>query len=277
MRFDAILRSAARQAPLVLLAALFVVPLAWVIAASLRTPGLPPPRTIEWIPDPIAWSNYGRIFDLAPLARYALNSLFVAALAVPITIVTASWAGFALTQLPADERVALLRLAVVLLMVPFTAVWLGRFLLFKQLSLIDSVWALVAPALMGTSPFFVLLFYWAYHRLPRELYEAARLDGAGAFAIWRTVAFPLSLPVAAGVAVMTFVLYWSDYVNPLLYLKSPDLYTLPVGVQLLQQMDRTQFPLLMAGVVVMVAPLLVMFGLLSRVLRHVMRAEPGSR
>ena len=77
---------------------LFVLPLVWVVSASLRQPGLPPPRTIEWLPDPIAWSNYARIFELVPLGTYIGNSLLVVALAVPLTLVTASWAGFAMAS-----------------------------------------------------------------------------------------------------------------------------------------------------------------------------------
>lgn len=81
-------------------AAVFLVPGLWVVAASLRQPGLPPPVTIEWVPQPVAWSNYARIFEVLPLARYLANSLLVAGLAVPLTIVVASWAGFAMASCP---------------------------------------------------------------------------------------------------------------------------------------------------------------------------------
>ena len=255
-----------RHTGLVVLAAVFVLPLAWVVAASLRAPGLPPPRTIEWLPNPVAWDNYLRIFELVPLIRYTLNSLIVVGLAVPITLVTASWAGLALAQLPADEREPLVRLSIVLLMVPPTAVWLGRFFLYKQLGLMNSVWALVAPAFMGTTPFFVLLFYWTFRRFPTDLYDSARLDGANVLAVWRHIAFPLARPTAVGVAVLAFIFYWGDFFSPLLYLKSPGLYTLPVGLQLLQQMDRTNYPLLMAASVVTIAPVLLMFLALQAVL-----------
>lgn len=272
MRTRPLARRLARHIPRALLAAAFVVPLLWVIAGSLRQAGLPPPREIEWLPQPIAWGNYARLFELVPLDRYALNSLLVVALAVPITVVTASWAGFALAQLSAEERTALLRLAIVLLMVPFTAVWLGRFLIFKQLGLIGSVWSLVAPAFMGTTPFFVLLYYWAFRRLPAALYEAARLDGAGALSVWLRVAFPLALPATLAVAVLTFAVYWGDFISPLLFLKSPAGYTLPIGLQLLQQMDRTNFPLLLAASVVMIGPVVAVF----LVLQAFLRGESGS-
>jgi multiple sugar transport system permease protein len=242
-----------------IVALVFVLPLVWVLSASLRQPGLPPPRTIEWLPQTLTWSNYGRIFELVPLARYTLNSCLVVGLAVPITLVTASWAGFAMAQLSERLRRRLTIFAILLLMVPVTALWLTRFVLFTYLGLIDTVWALIAPAFMGSSPFFVLLFYWTFRRVPQELFDSARLDGATAFRIWAAIGMPLARPTIIAVSVLTFVLYWSDFINPLLYLKSEDWYTLPVGLRLLQQMDRTNWPILMAGAVVMTMPVVLMF------------------
>jgi multiple sugar transport system permease protein len=245
-------------------AALFVVPLLWVAAASLRQPGLAPPRTIEWLPSPIAWSNYWRMFQIVPLASYTLNSLSVAALAVPITLISASWAGFAMAQLPARLRRVLVVCAILLRMVPSTALWLPRFLLFKQLMLLDTLWVLVVPALMGTSPLFVLLFYWTFRRVPRELFESARLDGAGLLSTWSRVALPLARPTIMAVAVLAFTDYWSDFINPLLYLKSESRYTLPIGLRVLQQLDQTNWPLLMAAAMVVTAPAIGMFLLIQR-------------
>ena len=116
----------------------------------------------------MAWSNYARIFEVLPLARYLANSLLVAGLAVPLTVLVASWAGFAMAQLPARVRHALLALAVMVRMVPLTAVWLTRFLVLRELGLSDTIWALLAPVWMGSSPFFVLIFYWSFRRHARR-------------------------------------------------------------------------------------------------------------
>jgi multiple sugar transport system permease protein len=242
----------------------FVVPGLWVLASSLRRPGAPPPRTIEWLPDPIAWSNYARVFELLPLARYLANSLLVTAIAVPLTVVVASWAAFAMAQLPARVRYALLGLAVALRMVPLPALWLTRFLVLSELRLIDTFAALLAPAWMGSSPFFVLIYYWSFRRMPPALIEAARLDGYGPLAIWARVALPLARPATVAVCVLTFVQYWSDFISPLIYLKSEARYTLAVGLRMLQQLDSTNWPLLMAGVVIMVLPVVLLFALVQR-------------
>jgi multiple sugar transport system permease protein len=243
---------------------IFVLPLIWMISASLRQPGLAPPRTIEWIPDPLVWANYARLFDILPLGRYVMNSLLVSTLAAPLTLLTASWAGFAMAQLSARGRERMMTFSLVVLMIPVTAVWLTRYVLFAWVGLVDSYLALLAPGFMGSSPLFILLFYWAFRRIPAELYEAARLEGAGAFAIWWRVALPLAGATLVAVGLLAFILYWSDFITPLLYLKSQSLYTLPVGLRQLQEMDRTNWPLLMAGSVVMTAPVIVLFLIVQR-------------
>jgi len=201
---------------------------------------------------------------VVPLPRFMWNSLRVVALAVPLTLLTASWAGFALAQAPRRVRVALLTLSVVLLLVPGPAVWVPRFLIFTRLGWINTLAPLVAPALMGTSPFYVILFYLAFARVPLDVYESARLDGAQPLRIWYAIALPMVRPAVLAVAALTFGDYWSNYVDPLLYMRSEVNYTLPVGVQLLQQAIRANWPLLMAASVMMVAPVVVLFVLAQR-------------
>jgi multiple sugar transport system permease protein len=241
------------------IAFIFAAPVFWVMAASLRPSGAPPPATLEWLPESFEWSNYTRIFELLPLERYLLNSLIVAALAVPLTVIIASWAGFAMAQLPEGTRSALIVCAIIVRMIPITALWLTRFLVLNELRLIDTSAALLAPVWMGSSPLFVLIFYWSFRRLPTDVIESARLDGLGALAIWARVAMPQVRPATGAVSVLTFVQYWSDFINPLLYLKSESRYTLPVGLRILQQMDITNWSLLMAGATVMTAPIIVLF------------------
>lgn len=256
--------SIAFHAVSILISALFILPLVWMASASLRQPGLPPPRTVEWWPEPFAWSNYSRIFEMLPMGRYLFNSLLVAGVAVPITLVTASLAGFAMSQVNRRWRENLLGLSVVLLVVPTVAVWVARFILFRTLGLFNSYAALLAPTVMGSSPLFVLLFFWSFRRIPRELYDAARMDGAGPLEIWWRVALPLSSATMIVVGILTFLLYWGDFTTPLFYLKSQTLYTLPVGLRQLQELDRTNWPLLLAGSMVMTLPSVLLFGIVQR-------------
>lgn len=246
------------------IATAFVLPLFWVLSQSLRTVGLPPPPSIEWWPQPLAWHNYVAIFRIVPLFSYLQSSLIVGLLGVAITLFTSSTAAFAMAQMPNRIRQWLLFLAVLLMMAPSTGMWLARFVIFKQLWLIDTYGALVAPAMMGTSSSFVLLFYWSLRRIPAELFESARLDGATAWRIWWQLGIPLTRPTIVAVAILTFVHYWSDFVDPLLYLKSEHLYTLAIGLRILQQLDVTNWPLLMAGATVMTVPVLLGYFLVQK-------------
>jgi multiple sugar transport system permease protein len=221
--------------------------------------GLPPPRTIEWWPADPQWSNYAEIFNQVPMGRYALNSLLVVLVAVPLTLLTASLAGFGLSQLRGPWRTRLLIAAIALLMVPAPAVWLFRYQLLSWLGLLTSLWALVLPAFAAGSPLLVLLFYWTFRRNPLELYEAARVEGADAWTAWRRIAMPMARPTVAAVTVLAFALYWNDFTNPVLYLYRPSTYTLPVGLQILKQLDATNWSLLMAGAVVVTLPIVLLF------------------
>ncbi|MFZ4656930.1 MAG: carbohydrate ABC transporter permease [Caldilineaceae bacterium] len=250
---------------------LFVGPIVWVLASSLRPIGLPPSRTLEWLPEALAWSNYLEIFRVVPLGQQVGNSLWVSTIGAALTLVTASWAGFAMAQMPAGARRWLVGLAIVLLMIPSTAVWLPRYVLFTSIGIIDTYLALFAPAIMGTKSLFVLMFYWTFRRVPLEIFESARLDGANALTIWRRIALPAALPTTLAVLLLTFTHYWSDFVDPLLFLKSEERYTLAIGLRMLQQMDITNWSLLLAAVVVMIAPVLVVYLALQQFIREGVR------
>lgn len=240
------------------IAALFVLPFYWAVVASLRQPGLAPASTLDWWPRAAYWQTYAELFRTVPMGRYALNSLFVVAIAVPLTLLTAALAGFALSQLATVWRRRLVTASVALLLVPGMAVWTFRFHVLSWLGLIDSLWALIVPALAGGSPLLVLLFYWSYWRVPREIYETARLDGAEAWTVWWRIARPIARPTMAVAALLAFVLYWGDFTTPVLYIFRTELYTLPMGLQLLRQMDATNLPLLMAASVLMIVPVVVL-------------------
>jgi multiple sugar transport system permease protein len=251
-----------------LVTAVFALPLVFMVSGSLRRAGEPPPRHLELLPDPLVLGNYGRAFDLVDLGRYALNSLLVAALVVPLSVLVASWAGFAISRLPRRWAAALVAASFAAMMVPLTALLVPRFAVFRALGLTDTYVPLVAPGLIATSPFYVLVFAWAFRRVPRELYEACRLEGMTPFGVWRRVAMPLVRPVAVGVGVLAFVVSWGNFLDPLVYLFDADLYTLPLGLRSLAQLDRTNFPLLLAGAVVATAPVVAVFLLAQRFFLH---------
>lgn len=243
---------------------LFLAPLVFLVSGSLRQPGLAPPRTPELLPDPLVFANYGRAVGLVALGQATLNSLAVAAVTVPASVLVASWAGFALAQLPARLTRVLVGASFAALMVPATALLVPRFALFRTLGLTDTLVPLVAPALLAVSPLYVLVYYLAFARLPRDLYDACRLEAMSPWRVWRRVAMPLVRPVTAAVAAMAFVLTWSNFLDPLVYVYRRELYTVPLALRSLAQLDPTNYPLLLAGAVMATVPALAAFAVAQR-------------
>jgi multiple sugar transport system permease protein len=153
----------------------------------------------------------------------------------------------------------LVALSLVTLMVPLTALLVSRFAIFRILRLTDTYVPLIAPSLLGTTPFYVLLFYWSFRRLPAELFEACRLEGMGPVATWRRVAMPLVRPVTVAVAVLAFVFTWSNFLDPLIYLFDERKFTVPLGLRALATLDRSNYPLFLAGAVTATAPVIGAF------------------
>lgn len=242
-----------------LVAIVFALPLVFMVTGSLRPPGLPPPTSPQLVPDPLGLGSYGRAFDLVDLGRYTLNSLVVAALVVPLTVLVASWAGFAIARLSGRAATVLVAASVAALMVPTTALIVPRFTLYRLLGVTDTWVPLVAPALLATSPLYVLLYAVAFRRLPRDLYDACALESLGPLSTWRRVAMPLVAPVTAAVAVLAFVVSWGSALEPLVYLFDPAIYTLPLGLRSLSVLDRSDYPVFLAGCVVATVPVLLAF------------------
>jgi multiple sugar transport system permease protein len=207
-----------------------------------------------------------RVFDVYDLLQPLLNSLFVVAMAVPLTILTASGAGFALAQLSNRLSRRLVLLTIILMIVPLPVLWLPRFVMFSSVGLIDSLFALIVPALMGTSPFFVLVFYWTFRRVPPNLFDAARLDGASTIQTWWLIALPAARTSIVVVSVLTFTLYWNDYMSSLIYLRSESLYTLSLRLQQFMTQDLGNQPLAMAASVLAILPVLLLVLAIQRYL-----------
>ncbi|HSM55632.1 MAG TPA: carbohydrate ABC transporter permease [Candidatus Sulfomarinibacteraceae bacterium] len=246
-----------------LVAVLFLLPLLWMTSAAFYRPGVPLPTTLRLLPEQPTTDNFARLWQLLPLGRYTLNSLLVVALGVPLTLLTGSWAGLGMARLPRRSQRRWVVLSLAVLMAPGIALWSTRFLIYRSLGWYDTVLALVAPAWMGTSPFFVLMFYRAFRRIPQAIYDQARLDGSGVLQLWWRVALPMARPTVLGVALLSFIFYWGDFISPLLYLNSESGYTLPVALQLLEQMTRADWALLMAAAVWTTAIPVLLFLLLQ--------------
>ena len=252
-------RRFARGAGIALLCLTFLLPMGIMFSGALQAPGRPPPDGFDLIPEAAHWENFSTITTLIDLWGQMRNSLIVVVVAVPATVLIASWAGFTIVTGSRRIRVALIGVSIVALMVPTTALWVPRFILFEWAGLIDSLWVLMVPALMATSPFYVLIFALAYSRIPKQLFDAARVEGSSPLRTWATIAWPLARPAAFAVAMLAFVFHWSNFIDALLYLRSESTYTLPLGLRALQTFEVTLHPLMLAGAAIATIPSLLAF------------------
>ncbi|MFA5890669.1 MAG: carbohydrate ABC transporter permease [Actinomycetota bacterium] len=242
----------------------FLLPLAVAIAGSFRGEGLPPPRGIEILPATASLDGYRSAFSLVPLARALANSLAIAAIAVPLAVGIAALAGYAIARAGRRARGLGLGVQLGLLLVPVSALWLGRFAIFSGLGVTDTWIPLIAPALMGGSPLFVLLFWLAFRRIPSDIFDAALLEGASHARVWRRVAMPMVRSTTAAVGLLAFSLSWGNFIDPLLYLNSEHLYTAPLMLRSLEQLGPTNWPVVLAGATLVTLPALAALSLALR-------------
>jgi multiple sugar transport system permease protein len=238
---------------------LFLVPLVAMLLGSFRVPVLAGTPGSGWLDGANLWFNYRGAIDTVPLVTQLRNSLLVVAVAVPVTVLTASWAGFAIVRASGRRRRALVTVTFVALMVPASALWVPRFVMFKWAGITDTLVPLMLPALMATTPFYVLVFALAYARIPKPLFEAAEVDGLSPFQTWARVAFPLAKPAIFAVAVLAFVWHWSNFIDPLIYVSGTEHFTIPIGLRALQVAEPGRFPYLLAGSVIATAPCVIAF------------------
>jgi multiple sugar transport system permease protein len=248
--------------------AVFVPPLLLLVLGSLHEPGQPPPPTPQLQPDPVSVEGYRRAVELGGLARATLNSVLVAAITVPLSVLVAALAGFALTQVSRRIRTAVITAALVALMVPATALLVPRFAVFRTLGWTDTLLPLIAPALIAVSPLYALIYYLAFRMLPRDLYEVCAIEDLSPFQTWWRVAMPLVRPVTAALAALTFVLTWSNFLDPLIYLYRRELFTVPLALRSLATLDPTNFPVFLAGAVLATVPPLIVFWVAQRRFLH---------
>ena len=248
-----------RHVPAVVAAAFFLLPLWFMISGSLRPLGIAPPVGFEFLPPDPTVESYRRLPRLIPLWVYLRNSALVAAVAVPLTVLIASWAGFGIRLLRRrGQRIAIV-VSLVVLMVPVTAVWATRFEVFRLAGVIDTYLPLIAPALAATTPFYVLIYAWTFGGVSDSQLEAARLEGTSTWRMWRSLAMPQAKTATLAVAVLAFAFHWANFIDALLYLSSQQRFTLPLGMRFLQLLNPTDWPLLMAGCVVMTVPAVAVF------------------
>jgi multiple sugar transport system permease protein len=247
---------------LVACAMLALFPLFWMLSVSFMQPGeannLPPPM----LPLHPTWHNYRELFAHAGMGRYFANSLFVSTAITLLSLACNTLAGYAFAKLDFAGREKLFGALVGALVIPAQVAMLPLFLLLKYVGLVNSFAAVILPAMASVFGIFLVRQY--ARGLPGELLEAARVDGAGELRIFLQVVLPLLKPILVTLAVFTFLTAWNDFMWPLIALTGQQHYTLPVGLASLSREHVQDSGLMMAGAVVTVVPVLLLFLALQR-------------
>lgn len=243
-------------------AAFMVFPFVWMLSTAFssdRALLVPPPQLI---PSPIELGNFGRISEAFPLWRFLLNSMVVAVVSTLLAVLTSAMAAYAFARLWFRGRDALFLVYLATLMIPLQVTIVPLFVEMRFLGQIDSYGGLILPSI--ASAFGTFLIRQAFLALPRDLEEAAFIDGAGHWTVFRRICVPLSLPALATFGVFAFMASWNSFLWPLVIVNSQELMTLPVGLSQLQGRYSTAWNLLMAGSTVAVVPILLVFVVAQR-------------
>lgn len=267
-------RSAGRREPaweragafllLCLGAALFSVPFLWTVSTALKTNeqvfAVPP----QWIPSPPQWGNFVRAWTELPFLTFVLNTATITAISVVGQVFSASLVAYGFARFRFRGRDFLFYLMLSTMMLPAQVTMIPVFLLWRELRLIDTLAPLTVPAYFGGGAFNIFLLRQFLLTIPRELDEAAMVDGASPFAIWWRVLLPLSRTALVTVALFSFLGHWDDFMGPLIYLNSMEHYTVSIGLRMFQDMFGTQLELLMAASLIHILPTIALFFIAQR-------------
>jgi multiple sugar transport system permease protein len=247
---------------LTLFGLIWLVPFVWALVTSLRPDNEITANPVSWWSSHWTFSAYSSTLHDNPIGWWYLNSFLISTLSVVFTVVVCSMIGFALAHLRFRGRGAVTAVVLIGLMVPTQGTVLPQFIEFRSIHLLGTYWALILPAI--AAPIAVFVFQSFLRGIPEPLIEAARLDGASWWMIYRRVCMPLCRPAVSAVAILTFVSSWNAFLWPLLVLTQTKSQTIPVGLSGLVGGSANLYAEVMASSVLGILPLLAVFLLFQR-------------
>ncbi len=248
---------------LIFLSVVFLIPLYWLITSSLKTDAQLHAWPPVWIPNPITFEHYEKGLQFIPFPRMLANTLTIAVLSVVGTVISCSLVAYSLAMLSWKGRNALFFILLATMMLPGQVTMVPLFVLFAKMGWVDTFAPLIVPHFFGGA-FAIFLMRQFFLGIPRDLAEAARIDGCGPWGIYYRIVMPLSRPVVATVALFSFLGAWNDYLGPLIYLANPENFTLSLGLAMFNSQYGSFPGQLMAVTTIMTVPILVLFFLTQR-------------
>jgi multiple sugar transport system permease protein len=244
-------------------AAAMILPFLWMVSTAFKPEAsifiLPP----EWIPRDATFQNFTDAWRIAMLPRGFLNSTFIAFTSTLGEVFCSTLAGFAFARMKFPGRNRLFGLLLATMMIPGVVTLVPSFILFSRLQWVNTWNPLIIPVLFGT-PFAVFLSRQFFATLPADLQDAGKVDGANWFQIYLLVFLPLAKPIVATLFLLGFIARWNDFLGPLIYLQSVELFPVPLLLARLDSMYEQNWTLLMAGSTIALLPILILFFLLQR-------------
>ena len=249
----------------IVLCVIFGFPLFWTLMSSLKTPAdiakFPP----VWIPPVFQWENYVKILGISriPVTTWAWNSLIIVVLGTTGTVITASLVAYSFARFEYRGRNLLFMLTLATLMIPAQVTLIPQFVLFHRLGWINTLLPLWVPLWFGGGGFAIFLMRQFFLSLPRDLDEAALIDGASYLRIFWSILLPLCKPVLATLGIIMIIELWGDFLGPLIYLNSPEKFTVAVGLQFFNSVPdiggEPMKHLLMAACILSMLPIIIIF------------------
>lgn len=239
-------------------ALIMVVPFFWMLSTSLKGPGKTFVYPPQWIPDPVVFRNYADMWTALPFGTFFFNSVKIATLSTIGQLIACSMSAFAFSVLLFKGRDTLFLILVATLMIPYQVTLIPTFILYSKIGWVGTHYPLWVPAFWGGA-FGTFLMRQFYLTIPLELAKSARIDGANIWQIYRYIYAPLSGVALATLAIFTFMWSWNDLLTPLIYLREMKQLTLTAGLSFFQNQYGGKWSLMMAGAMVSILPILVIF------------------
>ncbi|WP_435736026.1 carbohydrate ABC transporter permease [Cellulosimicrobium sp. PMB13] len=238
-------------------AAAILLPFFWMVISSLKNNNQVFTIPIQWIPDPVVWQNYLDIWAKSDMTSWLKNTLILSVTVTVLQVLTGSFAAYGFSKMRFRGRDVLFLLYIGTIAVPWQSYMIPQFIMLSDVGLSNTLWAIIALQAFGAFGVFLMKQY--FETIPEELSEAARIDGLSEYGIWRRIMMPLSVPAIASLTLLTFVNTWNDYLGPLIYLRSPDLWTVQLGLKSFIGQYNAEHALIMTGSVLSVLPIAIIF------------------
>jgi multiple sugar transport system permease protein len=246
-----------------IIAILFALPFLWTLGSSLKpmTEIFQFPPTL-WPNEP-RWANYTDVFRIAPFGRFIYNTAYITAFAMIGQILSASAVAYGFSRFRFPGRDMLFFVVLSTMMLPWQVTIVPTFLLFRYLGWINTYYPLIVPSFFGGGAFYIFLLRQFFLTIPRDLDEAAKIDGASSVRIFWNILLPLAKPALATVAIFSFIEHWNEFIGPLIFLNSPEKYTVSIGLRHFTsspfESDEPREAILMAASLIVALPPLVLF------------------